>query len=82
MVAWLFPVRVAARKDNVSSDIPAHRPALITPPSSSGVFKLPEATDITADCRNGCVDSGAIRKMISPFQLNLTETDQIMKGGR
>lgn len=44
MATWLFPLRGAARKDNVSSDIPAHWPALITPPSSSGGFRMPDAT--------------------------------------
>lgn len=57
---WLlgfFLSGVAARKDNVSSDIPAHRPALITPPSSLGVLILPDATENTADGRNGRVNS-------------------------
>lgn len=52
----LFPLRGAARKDNVSSDIPAHRPVLIAPPSSPGFFYTAR-WDGEADCRNGCVTS-------------------------
>lgn len=50
---WLlFPVRGAARKDNVSSDIPAHRSALITPPLSlvaSGSIRKLLRTQLTVE---------------------------------
>lgn len=50
-------IKGAARKDNIPYDIPVPWPVLITPPSSPGFFILPDGTENTADCRNGCVTS-------------------------